>query len=225
MNDPCRALHERWQLERFLDCHPDLHVSFLPQCGLRIEGDLVFSAASEGFARLEDAFSIRLEVTADFPRSIPRVFEIAERIPKNYHHLSDGSLCLGSPLRQRILMAQAPTLCGFVNLLLIPYLYNRSYFEKHEVLPIGELDHGAPGLVSDYEAIFRVKGVKACIGMLDQLGLHKRHANKRPCPCGSGRRLGRCHNFVLNPLRRMAPRSEFRHQLRILRSQIEAGKD
>ena len=29
----------------------------------------------------------------------------------------------------------------------------------------------------------------------------RRRANKRPCPCGSGRRLGRCHNRKVNALR------------------------
>jgi hypothetical protein len=31
--------------------------------------------------------------------------------------------------------------------------------------------------------------------------MKRRRANKRPCPCGSGRRLGRCHNRKVNILR------------------------
>jgi hypothetical protein len=37
--------------------------------------------------------------------------------------------------------------------------------------------------------------------MVRLAGKKKRIANKLPCPCGSGRRLGRCHNLKVNGLR------------------------
>lgn len=225
MRDPCRELHASWRLEEFLDTHPSLRVTFLPWCALRIKGDFSFRAVREGFGQIEDTFSIGIEVAFDFPKTIPKAFETENRIPQDYHHFTDGSLCLGSPLRQRLLLAKKPTLPGFAELLLIPYLFNRSCFESRKVLPIGELDHGAPGLVADYEQIFRTKGATSCIEMLNLLGLHKRTANKFPCPCGSGRRLGKCHNTVLTPLRKMAFRSEFRQQRRLLLGQLEAEND
>lgn len=224
MNDPCRDLHSTWRLDDLLESHPELNVSFLPRCELRIEGALTFRAVKDGFEQIEDTYLVRIEVPADFPESPPKAFETGERIPPDYHKFRDESLCLGSPLRQRLLIAKEPTLWGFAERLLIPYLYNRSYYEKNEELPIGELDHGAPGLVADYENIFKTGGAKACAEMLALLGLHKRIANKRPCPCGSGRRLGKCHNMVLNPLRKLALRREYREQLQLLLSQIEAEK-
>jgi hypothetical protein len=187
-------------------------------------GELAFHAVRDGFEQISDTFSVRIEVASEFPRVLPKVFEAAGRIPPDYHTDPDGSLCLGSPLRQRLLIAKDQTLTGFVEHLLIPYLYNRSYFEKHEDLPIGDLPHGAPGLVADYERIFKVEGRSACTEMLYLLGLGKRIANKRSCPCGSGRRLGKCHNAVMNPLRKLASRREFREQLRLLLSQLKIGK-
>jgi hypothetical protein len=47
--------------------------------------------------------------------------------------------------------------------------------------------------------------------------LRRREANKHPCPCGSGRRLGRCHNRRVNHLRGRLGRSWFRASLASLR--------
>ena len=39
--------------------------------------------------------------------------------------------------------------------------------------------------------------------------MRKRHANKQACPCGSGRRLGRCHHRRINTLREQLGRRWF----------------
>ncbi|MEI6178286.1 MAG: hypothetical protein WCS43_15445 [Verrucomicrobiota bacterium] len=91
----------------------------------------------------------------------------------------------------------------------MPYLYKRSYFEKHDCLPAGELEHGSSGLIADYQQLFGVEGSEACLGMIQMLGMKKRNANKKPCPCGSGRCVGKCHNRVLKPFRDLATRRYF----------------
>lgn len=221
MSDPCQQLHASWCLGQVLESQSNLRVMFLPRCGLRIEGDLGFRAIKQGFEEISDTFSIRIEVPPEFPQILPKAFETAMRIPADYHKFRDGSLCLGSPLRQRILMSKDETLSGFVDLLLIPYLYNWRHYDQHGALPLGHLDHGGQGLVADYEQLFQVEGEDACISALYLLGLRKRIANKLPCHCGSGQRLGRCHNRVLNPLRKVAHRREFWEQLRLLRSHLK----
>lgn len=221
MNDPCQVTHTRWQLCELCAAHPGLRVKFLPRCGLCIEGDLGFRAVKEGFEEISETFSIRIEVPPEYPQVLPKAFETAMRIPADYHKFTDGSLCLGSPLRLRILISRDPTLTGFVESLLVPYLYNWIHLEQHQVLPVGQLDHGGPGLIVDYREIFQVEGAKACVSALQLLGLHKRIANKLPCYCGSSRRLGKCHNHVLGPLRKVAPRREFHEQLRRLLRQLE----
>lgn len=210
MIDPCRHIHRSWKIGPFKEAHPELLLTHLPNCGLCIEGNLSFNAKKTGSDCIEDTYSIRCEVNAGFPREVPKAFETGGRIQAGYHKFTDSSLCLGSPLRQRVILGRAPTLHGFIEVLLVPYLYNHSYFEQHGRLPVGELSHGATGLIEDYEDLFKVTGARPCIEMLSLLGLKKRVANKRPCPCGSGLRLGRCHNRVLNPLRKIDTRNYFR---------------
>jgi SEC-C motif len=50
--------------------------------------------------------------------------------------------------------------------------------------------------------------------------LKKRVANKHLCPCGSNRRLGKCHNLTVNRLRKQLGRSWFRKEYRWLTENV-----
>jgi hypothetical protein len=209
MKDCCEKRHAAWGLSEFRERFPRLRLTHLSDCGLQFQGSLNFRATKVGFEEIEDSYSLRGIIPGRFPAAGIKVFETAGRIAKDYHKMEDDSLCLGSHLRIRKEIREQPTLIGLMDRLIIPYLYNHSYQEQHGSLPVGELDHGIPGLVQDYEDLVDLKGRKQCIAAMVLLGTKKRIANKKPCPCGSGRRLGRCHNNSLNPFRKLAPRSYF----------------
>lgn len=220
--DPCAKFHEAMGLPEFRELFPEIRLTHLRDCALQFEGELAFRAAKEGFHKIEESYIIRGIVRKGFPGIEAEVFEIGGRIPRDYHKFKSGRLCLGSPVRIQKEMAEQPTLLGLVQRLIIPYLYNHSYQERFGVFPVGELDHGAAGLVADYEKLFRLKGSKQCLEALQLLGMKKRIANKRPCPCRSGLRLGRCHNRHLNPLRMIASRKYFREQAIDLAKELNA---
>lgn len=219
MSDPCANLHASWGLAQFRERFPCLRLIHLPDCGLRFEGELVFRGQKDGYDEIQDSYKLCVVIPKQFPNARPQVFETAGRIPMGYHKMDDGSLCLGSPIRIRQQINLDPTLIGVADRLVIPYLYNYSYYERTGQLPLGELDHGVSGLVKDYEDLFQLNGLQQCIEAVDLLGIKKRIANKKPCPCGSGSRLGRCHNIFLNPLRKLAPRSFYRFQSTYLRNE------
>jgi hypothetical protein len=81
-------------------------------------------------------------------------------------------------------------------------------------MPFDELAHGVAGLLDDYRRILGFATDAACREALRLLALKRRIANKSPCPCGSGRRLGRCHNRRLNRLRERHGRRWFAGQAR-----------
>ena len=56
-------------------------------------------------------------------------------------------------------------------------------------------------------------------------GMKKRVANKHPCPCGSGRRLGRCHCRRVNHLRRTIGRTWFQAEYQRVASLLEDMKE
>jgi hypothetical protein len=175
---------------------------------LLIGGELEFSACEASRAdAIEAAFEIEIRVPRRFPAALPEVHEVGGRVPPDFHTNPDGTLCLGAPLRLLLVVRKRPGLVGFVEGCVVPFLYAVVKCERGEPLPFGELAHGTRGLLDEYRAILGAKDDRVCVEMLRLVAMKKRVANKRPCPCGSGRRLGRCHHRRLNALRRTGPRS------------------
>jgi hypothetical protein len=185
---------------------------------LVLKGEFKFTATSADYGDITDRFSLRIEVPEEFPKALPRVIETDRRVPRNgdYHVNGDGTLCLGSPLRLLLKVSKAPTLCGFAEKCLVPYLFAVSHkLENGGPMLFDELAHGAPGELQDYVDLFALKRPEQARRALEMLAMKKRRANRLLCPCGCGKRLGRCRfNFKLREFRNLASRTWFRSQLR-----------
>jgi hypothetical protein len=201
---------ERWGLPALLARHPGLRLRPSANDVVVLAGTLSFVADGPGGERISDEYQVRLKVSRRFPASIPSVWETAGRIPPDYHKLNDASLCLGAPTTIQLQIYHHPSLLGFVEHCLIPYLYGRSYFEQHHTMPFGELDHGANGLRQDLAALFSTNDHRAVQVFVRLAGMKRRLANKQPCPCASGQRVGRCHHRTINGLREQLGRPWFR---------------
>jgi hypothetical protein len=174
-------------------------------------GLLDFIASPPGGTVVDDTYEVRIEL---LPNKLLKVWETGGRITRdpNHHVYPDGSLCLGSHLRLSLLLSEAGTsVVGIVERCLIPFLYAASLREGGQPgFAFGELAHGKPGLLQDYETIVGLQGREAVEKALHLLSRRRRVANKRPCPCGCGKRLGRCPvHHSLNKLRQVMPRSHF----------------
>jgi len=182
--------------------------------GLLIQGLFSFSAQSPGCAQITDSYHLRLDVPATFPSHFPKVTELDNKIPRteDYHINPDGTLCLGSPLRLLCIMSKRPTLLGFASDCLVPYLYAISHkLNRGGALLFGELAHGKPGELQDYSDLFSLKRPDQVQRAIRLLGMKKSLANKQPCPCDCGRRLGECRfNRRIGRFRKLASRSWFR---------------
>jgi hypothetical protein len=182
----------------------------------RIGGGLAFALQYKDLECIEDSYRVSIEIPEDFPRQLPNIREIEGRIPRQFHTNPDGTLCLGSPTRIRLMLGDTPTLVRYVRKSVIPYLYSFSYFERHGTLPFGQLDHGPDGIRKDYANLFGLPGGLAVTEMVRLASLRKRDANKHPCPCGSLSRVGRCHHRQINRLRTHLGRLWFRGEYQSL---------
>ena len=205
-------------LQAFLKDHPLMTINPGTGANLVIEGKFHFSAHHKGKSEITDCYDLRIDVPQNFPRDLPCVTELAKKIPHNerFHVNSDATLCLGSPLRLLQKLSQQPTLPGFASLCLIPYLYAVSYKLRFggEFI-FSELAHGPLGEIQDYLDLFSLKTPEQVRRVLRVLGMKKRRANKEPCPCYCGKRLGRCRfNSTILQFRKLASRPWFRaHQV------------
>jgi hypothetical protein len=116
---------------------------------------------------------------------------------------------VGAKTEIRLKLGPDSTLDCFVNGILISYLFQFSFLEKHGRMPFEELKHGVAGLLDYFASLYKVRDRRSAKALVLLTSLKKRRANKERCPCGSGRRLGRCHNRTVNDLRRRLGRKWF----------------
>jgi hypothetical protein len=216
------------EITELLERYPDLRLVPTGSTTVRIEGTLRFSASSKRTEVIEDAYEVRIEAPEDFPTQMALAWEIGGRIPSDYHKLTNGALCLGSRVGLRLQMRGSPSLLRFVERCLVPYLYGYSYFVKHGSPPFGELAHGELGSLQDLAGLLGIDDLGLAFHYCGLGALKRRRANKQPCPCGSGRRLGRCHARKVNALRKRVGRAALASEMSAiasaLRDQQSRGK-
>lgn len=215
---PLTRAFDEANVEALLDAWPRLRRRPGAQAGVcTLAGLFGFELAPPGMPVISDTYLLRLEIPLGTPGALLSVFEEGGRLRKDpdEHINEDGSFCLGSPLRLRLLMRESVGLVAFLERCLVPFLYAASWRSQgNEGYPFHELPHYGPGLIEDYGALLGIRGHRPIAFALALLSAKRRVANKRPCACGSGKRLGacRCHHR-LNSLRAVAPRSFWRKML------------
>jgi hypothetical protein len=212
MSDSVRTTHGKWKLEELLLRHPGLRIVPSQSGDLTLAGDLSFYMQGPANGPIEDTYSIWIQIPADFPSEIPEVRETTGRIPPDFHKLEDGSLCLASPTELRLALTLNPTLPRFVDRFVLPYLFGYSYSLKFGSMPFGELAHGPKGILQYVAQLFGADFISRAQEFVRLASMKKRDANKRRCPCQSGRRLGACHHERVNAVRDRLGRTWFRDE-------------
>ena len=166
-------------------------------------GSLPFEASSDEYAPITDCFNVELIIPNNYPVELPTVRETKGKIDKQYEHrYNDGTLCLAVPIEERRIFFQQPTLLGFVNNLLIPYLFGYCYWQQHRIHPFGESAHGHKGIIQFYFDLLGVTNeitVLAVVSFIYEFGYRGHHL----CPCGSGEIVRRCHGKTLLLLKKL----------------------
>ncbi|MDH4565244.1 hypothetical protein E8E95_00900 [Pseudomonas sp. BN414] len=189
-------------LEAFLHSQPGMALKPSQDGCVHIKGRLRFSASYEGSPTVVDSFQLHIKISQQIKDQLPEVYEIGGRIPSdgNHHINPNGTICLGAPIRLHMILGKSFTLAKFIDRCVIPFLYAISLAEKgHERFKLGELAHGAMGLVEDYIKLFSCSSRTEVQRYLQTLIQKKRLANKKRCPCNCGRKLVKCrtHNTMV----------------------------
>lgn len=211
-------------IEDFLSAYPKLRIVEFSDDKLELAGEYDLKAQLIGSQLVDRKYQLRIIFPPDYPRTLPKVFDEGNYFPldQEYHTYSDGSFCLGSELKIKSLLLDDHSISSFFEGAVDPFLYAVTHRIEFGNFPYGELAHGEPGLIDDYGEMFRVSGKLAVMRALQALGKRKREANKLPCPCGCGLRLGRCdYRFVLNRFRDIECRHWFRLHLKLSFKSIE----
>lgn len=203
-------------LEAFLSAYPKIRLLDVHADRIELQGEYQLKAQLDGCNLIERTFYLRIVCPSDYPNELPIVYDTAGYFPCNqdFHIYGDGSFCLGSELKIKSILIADSSLSAFFEKVVIRFLYAVSHKIEFGNFPYGELAHGEKGLIDDYSEMFRINGKSSVLLALKALGLRKRVANKRLCPCACGRRLGSCnYRFFLNEFRQIERRRWFRSHL------------
>lgn len=214
-------------LEDFLASHPRIRIVEINNHKVELAGEYHLKAQLAGSQLVDRRYQLRLVCPRNYPRKLPKVLDEGRYFPRNqeYHTYSDGSFCLGSELKLKSLLRDDHSFTAFFDNIVDRFLYAVTHRIEFGNFPYGELAHGEQGLIEDYEEMFFLSGKLSVLRALRALGKGRRDANKLPCPCGCGRRLGCCdYRFVLNEFRNVERRRWFRQHLKKSFKPIERPK-
>jgi ubiquitin-protein ligase len=172
-----------------------------------IIGILEFSCSHKD-KKITGSFSIRITLPSDYPKSPPIVNETGGQIPLDFHVNPDNTLCLGVPIDVHDRFTRNPQLISFVEELVIPYLFAFRHWEDFGSMPFGEYAHGGAGLLKYYQELFVVAGYTIPLALLKIIA-DDNYRGHLPCPCGSARKLRKCHGYKLLHLINLKPKSWF----------------
>lgn len=172
-----------------------------------VQGLLEFSATYDGVS-IRDKFQMEFTLLKDYPDIPPIAKETGGRIPKEFHKNQDESLCLGAPLEVRMKFAKNPSLLGFVNELVIHFLYAYCYFEQYREMPFGELSHGGKGILEYYAQLFNTASEIVTVDLLKILAENS-YKGHHGCPCSSGKRIRDCHGELLREINSYQYKDDF----------------
>lgn len=180
---------------------------------LVLEGKIEFDLTCKTTGKnLSDSYLIRMSFPPDYPNAHPMVEEIGGKIPSNFHR-NGKYLCLDVPSKVHMIFKENPTIKHFIQALLEPYLYSHTYWQKfNRKMPFGQWSHYGDGIFEHYLEYFNIEDRATVINFLELL-VKKDYKQSMPCPCGSKKKIKKCHGKKLLNIYNNVPTDIIRYEL------------
>jgi len=168
-------------------------------------------------------FSVDLRIPDGYPERIPRLLVRREEIPwhADRHVVTAGVACLCVSSEYRLHWPRGSDLTDFMKCFVVPYFARQAYYQTHGLWPAGqERPHGAAGIVESFSETLTELGspsvatIERFLIMLASAG-HPKGCD--PCPCGSGKKIRKCHRRLVWKLRNRIDPEFARNDLWLLR--------
>ena len=152
-------------------------------------------------------FSIDLRIPDDYPEGFPRLICRPEEVPwiEDRHVVGSGVACLCVSSEYGLHWPRGSDLTDFLKCYVVPYFVRQAYYQVHGQWPSGqERSHGAAGIVESFSETLTELGspsvatIERFLTMLAAPG-HPRGCD--PCPCGSAKKIRKCHRRLVWTLR------------------------
>lgn len=208
-------------IQSFIKDYPEFRIQPSHNDVIVLKGRTTQVLNHEAYGEFIVDYTISIHVLKNYPNELPIVFEESGKIKKDpSNHVNyDGSLCLGAPIRLKLILKKDPSLIYYFEKCVLPYLYAVTIMNSTEKgFVFGELRHGDRGLLDDFKSLFQLPEDKKVVQMLKILSVSKKQSNKSLCPCGCNNRITACSYFkkVLQ-MRTLLTRSEWEEQLNLFK--------
>lgn len=132
-------------------------------------------------------------------------YEVNNEIPKEYHHhtsredikLKTASLCLAPNSEIKSFLKKSSNLSKFIDMFIIPYFFNFSYFDKFGEEMWSGYSHGKQGIKEYYLEKFNIDNEDLLIKIMELIQKNRYFYN---CPCGSKKEFSKCHYIFIKDI-------------------------
>lgn len=157
---------------------------------------------------VNERYSIEISFPPDYPNTLPVVRETGGKIPRlvdRHVNENNGTACVCVPDEWFIDRTDS----SFATFLKIPvnnYFLSQQHYEIHKKWPFDERKHGKEGILDFYKEHFATDDLDVIKKYLEYLSQNtiKGHWD---CPCGSGKKLRKCHNLKIRKMKEKLPAS------------------
>jgi hypothetical protein len=153
----------------------------------------------------EDSFDIQIILDGDYPRSFPRTYETAGRVPRvldrHYYTGDDAGCCLCIPHLLRTRFPVGSPISVYIDQLVVPYFKNQVHYEITGKY-VAEYGHGFAGIYEFYAEHFGISDPQVLARLVEAVYMHS-IGGARPCPCGGKRKQRKCHLKSMKRLKQL----------------------
>ena len=165
-----------------------------------------------------ECFKILVILPDNFPRELPRLFEIGGRFPitAKRHFFLNGKACLFIE-EERFKYWPSSSIKDFIDGPIRNFFISQLYFEKKSKWPFGAREHDEVGIMQFYLEYLDIHNYRVLLKFLEYFSSGK-IKESHLCPCGSGNKIRNCvHKEGILFLRDKVSRSTFKSSLKSLK--------
>lgn len=143
-----------------------------------------------------DDFQIKIHLFND---SLPQVWEVSNKIRKNYSHLYDDKrLCLATDLEQELYL-RTHTIIDWIKEYIEKYFISYIYYKRYGVFPFGEHSHGNEGIYEFIQKHYKIDSLSEAKNIYEYV-CTKKYRGHLKCPCGSNKKIRNCHGELISKI-------------------------
>lgn len=180
------------QIDIVLEQYPKLQV-VRHEGDTCIEGEFLLDVEVMGVP-LYETYTIRIIIPPDYPKVMPELVELSNKIPTTFEHKNaDQYCCLGVPGNLAFEFYKDPTLLHYVQDMVTNYFSSVKWHEIYGNCPFSERSHGAKGLFEFYRQYWNVEDDALAMRLLLSALLPGTYRGHQKCLCGSNKIARKCH--------------------------------